>query len=288
MPSKISGLAISNIAWQPSENEQIFTLMQQYGFQGLEIAPTKVFANPLETAEDDLKSYKKYCHDRGIRIVAMQSLLFGHPDLTLFDSPEKHEEIIAYLTGILRFGSILGAEIAVFGSPANRRIPETMNPAEAEKIAEDFFYTMGKIAQKFDIYFCIESNPPLYGTNFITDSYQAIEIVKRVNHPNFRFHLDTGALFLNDENIETVMAAGSPYLKHCHVSEKALAIIAQEDPQNSGTKHNAVANALDMSGYNGWVSIEMRAANDPSATNIKNVTTAMEFVKGAYGKQNNN
>ena len=36
-------LAISNIAWHKSDDEAVYTAMQQAGFTGLEIAPTRIF-----------------------------------------------------------------------------------------------------------------------------------------------------------------------------------------------------------------------------------------------------
>ena len=36
-------LAISNIAWHKEDDEAVYTAMQQAGFTGLEIAPTRIF-----------------------------------------------------------------------------------------------------------------------------------------------------------------------------------------------------------------------------------------------------
>ena len=36
-------LAISNIAWETGEDEQVYALMRKYGYSGLEIAPTRFF-----------------------------------------------------------------------------------------------------------------------------------------------------------------------------------------------------------------------------------------------------
>ena len=37
-------LAISNIAWQKDEDETVYAAMQQAGFTGLELAPTRIFS----------------------------------------------------------------------------------------------------------------------------------------------------------------------------------------------------------------------------------------------------
>ena len=38
-------LAISNIAWHKEDDEAVYTAMQQAGFTGLEIAPTRIFTD---------------------------------------------------------------------------------------------------------------------------------------------------------------------------------------------------------------------------------------------------
>lgn len=281
MDKAFAGFAISNIAWQSSESTQVYDLMKDYGFEGLEIAPTKLFPKPLDVPATQIASYRQKEFDsRGIKVVAMQSLLYGRPDLTIFDSPEKRQETLDYLSNLFRFGSQLGVEVAVFGSPSNRRIPDSLSYVNASTIAYDFFYRLAEQAKQYNIFVCIEPNPEFYGTNFVTDSYQAIELVKAVNHSNFRFHLDTGTLFINSENPEDVLDAGSAYLRHCHISEKALVIIAPE----SKIKHSAVNRALHQHQYSNWVSIEMRAAINIKESNVQNIAAALKYVKEVYGK----
>ena len=56
-------------------------------------------------------------YDRGVSVVALQALLFGRPDLVLFESPERRSATLDYLEGVLRLASWLGAGPLVFGSP---------------------------------------------------------------------------------------------------------------------------------------------------------------------------
>ena len=39
----MSKMAISNIAWTEHMDGQVYGLMERYGFEGLEVAPTRVF-----------------------------------------------------------------------------------------------------------------------------------------------------------------------------------------------------------------------------------------------------
>ena len=46
-------LSISNIAWHKEDDEAVYTAMQQAGFTGLELAPTRIFS---ETPYENLTS----------------------------------------------------------------------------------------------------------------------------------------------------------------------------------------------------------------------------------------
>ena len=45
-------LSISNIAWSADMDEKVYNMMEDIGFTGLEIAPTRIFADcPYESEE---------------------------------------------------------------------------------------------------------------------------------------------------------------------------------------------------------------------------------------------
>lgn len=278
----IPKLAISNIAWNTQDDKKIFKILNKYSFTGLEIAPTKLFPNIASVQKNEIVTYKNICNEYKIKIVAMQSLLFGRPDLTIFDSKEKRNDLILYLEHIIWIGYMLGVEYIVFGSPKNRIIPSTLSVEDVDKISIEFFSKLGDIAKKYNMYFCIETNPSFYGTNFITKSSQAITLIKKVNHSHFRFHLDTGALFSNNENPSEIITAGIKYMKHCHISDKNL--IPLTDGENYTSKHKEVAMSLNDAGYTGWRSVEMRQASENEIENAQIIEKVVSFVQGIYGK----
>ena len=71
-------LAISNIAWQQSDDEEIYTAMQHCGFTGLEIAPTRIF--PSEPYENltGAALFGGYLRNRwGFHVPSLQSIWYG-------------------------------------------------------------------------------------------------------------------------------------------------------------------------------------------------------------------
>lgn len=267
-------IAISNIAWHSHEEAAIADLMQQLGVSGVEIAPTKIRSSPLDATATELSEYRQFWSNRGIQIVALQALLFGRPDLTIFESENQRQETIAYLAGTIEIAAKLGASVLVFGSPKNRQVGN-LKPQEIEEIAIEFFSQVGNIADPHGVKFCIEPNPAVYNCDFINTSLEGLDLVKSVNSPGFGLHLDAGGMTLNDENIERAIATSGSRICHFHISAPHL------DPVETGSvEHPRFAEALRQIQYNGWTSIEMRSQHPES--NFDNIERALKVAIQQY------
>jgi D-psicose/D-tagatose/L-ribulose 3-epimerase len=269
-------LAISNLAWQPQEETKVAETLQQLEIKGVEIAPTKVWQNPLIATKTEIDNYRRFWQKYNIEIIALQSLLFGRTDLTIFASETKRRETFDYLTKIIELGCNLGAKVLVFGSPRNRQV-SNLSDREVAAIAIAFFRELGDLAAKYEMFFCIEPNPTIYDCDFINTSQQGMELVTNVNSRGFGLHLDAAGMTLSKENISVSLADCHSKLCHFHISEPYLQIIGEED-----VEHELFARSLSDLNYNGWVSIEMKAQS--SDNNLQSVTkalkTAIQYYKG--------
>ena len=97
-------------------------VLPRFGIEGVEIAPTRVWSNPLASTSAHVSEQRRFWENRGLPIVALQSLLFGHPELTLFGTEEARAKLLTYLSGMVSLARDLGAEVLVFGSPKNRNL----------------------------------------------------------------------------------------------------------------------------------------------------------------------
>lgn len=262
-------IAVSNIAWDFSEEGPAAELLQKKKIKGVEIAPTKIWPSPLEASEESVSAYRSWWEERGIAVVAFQALLFGRPDLTLFESEDTREKTFHYLAGIIELASRLGAKVMVFGSPKNRLVG-SRDRDRVWETATDFFRRLGERAAKAQTVFCIEPNAAAYGCDFIRTAQEGRELVRRVNHPGFGLHLDAGVLTLNGESYEKELEESLDCLRHFHISEPHLALIG-----SGGVDHARIASHLKKTDYRGWVSIEMR--NGLQSSNLKAVELALDF-----------
>jgi len=267
-------LAISNIAWEPQEEPAVREMMQRYGAAGVEIAPTKVWSSPAETEPNDISAVRQSWAKDGFHVAALQSLLFGHPELTVFDGDQARIATEEYLEKIIQLAGQLGAGALVFGSPKNRRAG-TKPSAEIEQIASGFFERMAEAAVMSNTCFCLEPNPPQYGCDYVTNVNEALSVIRDIDHPGLRLNLDTGIMTMNQEPVETTIEAAFPWIGHVHLSEPQLATVG-----SGGVDHGRIGRALNNLNYTGWVSIEMRAG--AAGTNSSSVETALRAATEFY------
>ncbi|RRJ62197.1 sugar phosphate isomerase/epimerase [Paenibacillus oralis] len=273
-------LSISNIAWDSEEDDLVIPLLKKMGITEIEIAPTKFWKQPLQISDSQIDNLRRDWLNKGFSFVAMQSLLFGQNHLNMFSSDDSRQEMVHYLSGIISLAGKLGVNSLVFGSPKNRKAGSLSHKKQMD-IAIPFFEQLGTLAGQAGVILCIEANPVQYGCDFITNTDEAITLVREVGNPGFRLHLDAGAMALNNEDIYSVIERSMPYLQHFHVSEPYLNLVGP-----GITKHKQMAQALKALGYDKWVSIEMK--NNLLSNNTESVETAVTYALETYIQQGAN
>ena len=268
-------VGISNIAWPAEEETEVADALAELGVDQVEIAPTKVFADPLDVSQSALDDYLAFWGERGIRVVAFQSLLFGRPDLQLFGTPEVRAGFERQLTGFIELGGRMGARALVFGSPKNRIVPEGLDEERALELAVETFSRLGRIAEENGTCLCIEPNPPQYGGNWVLDSDAGAAVVAAVDSPGFRLHLDAAGMTMAGDDVGRSIRDHVGLLQHFHVSAPYL-----EPIEDEVVDHAAAAAALRETGYAGTVSIEMKSGEPGTA--VDRVRAALALARGYY------
>jgi D-psicose/D-tagatose/L-ribulose 3-epimerase len=271
----VTRLAVSNIAWPADEEREVAAALAELGVRHVEIAPTKTFLDPLDVSEAELDAYQTRWADHGIDVVAFQSMLFGRLDLELFGTEEVRRSTIDYLEPFIRLAGRLGATALVFGSPKNRRVPTGMTDVEASDIAISFFDELGAMSADHGTVFCIEPNPPQYECNFVTTASAGADLVRAVDNPGFRLHLDSAGMTLAGDRVGDAVRSSADVLHHFHVSAPNLGEIETDVVQ-----HAAAAEALREVGFPGYISIEMRPGRPGEA--VDRVRRAVAIARDEY------
>jgi D-psicose/D-tagatose/L-ribulose 3-epimerase len=270
-------LAISNIAWPAGADEAAAPLLHAHGVEGVELALTKIWPEPIDAPAAAIRAYRERWEKQGIRIAALQALLFGKPHLALFGSESVRRQTLDYLAAIIERAAWLGARALVFGSPKNRQRGER-SANEAWAIAVPFFHELGRIAGAHGVCFCIEPNPSEYGCDFVTTVAEGLELVDAVAEEGFGLHLDSGGMTLAGDP-PTKIADAAERCRHFHVSEPFLAEVGRD----SKVRHRECAEALQARGYRGWVSIEMGETKEEGAWRAA-MERALLFVRTTYAE----
>jgi len=270
-------IAISNIAWDTSEDEQIAALLSARSLDAIDIAHSKYFPLPAEATDRAIRHVRQWWSDRGIDITGMQALLFGTQGLNVFGPRTVRDAMLAHLAAVCRIADGLGARRLVFGSPRNRD-RSALTDDETHERACGFFNRLGDIAQSHRVVICLEPNPASYGANFMTSSDETADVVESVGHAAIRMQLDTGAIAMNGEDAVSIIQRCAHLVGHVHISEPDLV-----PPGDGICPHAEIAVALRRYLPDRVVTIEMLATQRES--HLESVRRALSVAISHYREQ---
>ncbi|WP_127090647.1 sugar phosphate isomerase/epimerase family protein [Aquabacter cavernae] len=274
-------LAVSNIAWPAAQADAVYDVLAELSVPGLEIAPGILFAgepDPFVPSEAALRTVTARLDKAGLTLCSMQSLLFGVAGAELFGAPEARGAFEGGLLRAIALAGRLGIPNLVVGSPRNRVIPDLFSPEQVREISLKLFRRLGDRAAQAGCVLAMEPNPAVYGTNFLTTLEETDAFVRAVDHPAVRVNFDVGAMHVNGAfaHLEAALAVSRPRISHVHLSEPQLGPVP-----GSVDEARIVFAALTAAGWEGWVSIEMRADPDDPVGAVRRAVRATLSAMGA-------
>ena len=259
-------LSVSNIAWSPERDETVLDLLKKHGFSGVEIAPTRLFPEAPYDKTEEAKAVKNDLENRfGLKIPSMQSIWYGVTD-RIFGEAEERTRLTAYSRKAIDFAEAISCKNLVFGCPKNRSLPDGADPG----IAVPFFREFGEYAKAHNTVVAMEANPPIYNTNYINTTGEALALIREVDSDGFRLNLDVGTMVENREDV-SVLEGSEALIHHVHISEPGLVPVQRRE------LHKELAVFLRSFGYEGFVSIEVKRQDD-----IGELERMMEYVANLF------
>jgi len=242
------------------------------GLRGVEVAPTRI-APWGELSPSRLAAYGTMLNAMGLSVAALQSILFNVPDISLLGDKASFDRLLDHLRRVAGVATVLGAQVAVFGSPRQR--------ARGEMSAETaFLLGTERLHACAQVYMSeaggtigLEPVPAHYGGDFLCTAQEVTAMVHVVDHPGLRLHLDTGCVMLGSGCIASAITEGRDILAHFHIAEPDLGEFGAPL-----VDHAAASQALLAANYAGWRSIEMREVPDWQTA----CETAVRFALSTY------
>lgn len=257
-------LSISNIAWGAEHDTEMYQYLHEVGFQGLEIAPTRIFP---EKPYDKLSEAKDWAYllkeNYGLEIPSMQSIWYGHQE-KIFGTNDERKVLIEYTKKAVDFAEAIGCRNLVFGNPRNR---DTDDVPGNYTTAIDFFREIGDYAWAHNTCIAIEANPVIYNTRFLNNTEQAVEMAYKCGSAGVKVNVDLGTIINNEEDINYLKQIPE-FINHVHISEPGLNLIEKR------SLHSELLSILHTFGYDNFVSIEMG-----NKGNIDSVKSISQYLK---------
>lgn len=181
--------------------------------------------------------------------------IFMPGDMKLVGPEVNEQAILSYAEEVFKRCNRIDVRLIVWGSGGARRVPEGFDHAKAK----DQFITIARkvavVAKKYNILFALE-NLNSTETNFITTVAEALEVVKKVDHPNFRLCADIYHMLKENEPASVILQT-KKYLIHCDLAEKEN----RTPPGTKGDDFKPYLAALKKIDYRGKIILECRWQN---------------------------
>ena len=244
--------AICNETFEGWDHRRVCAFVAGVGYQGLEVAPFTLAGRVTDVAPERRRELRRQAEDRGLTLLGLHWLLARTEGLQLTAPDATVRQATAdYLGELARCCADLGGDVLVFGSPAQRRVPAGATRAQAADYAVDTFRRARAAVADAGVRLCLEPLAPPEA-DFITTCAEAVEILDRIDSPNFVLHLDVKAMSAEETPIRELIRRYAGRTGHFHAN----------DPNRRGPGFGAVDftpifRALRESGYQGWVSVEV-------------------------------
>ncbi|MBM3495420.1 MAG: sugar phosphate isomerase/epimerase [Armatimonadetes bacterium] len=224
----------------------------EIGYDGIEVAPFTLAPDVREIGQAERRRCVQVAERLGLTIVGLHWLLVSPKGLSVTDpDAELRAETSRYLVALADFCADLGAKVMVFGSPAQRRIPEGCDAAQAEARYIEALLPALDRAHEAGIRICIEPLPQPEA-NFILTLAEAEAIVARLDHPAACTILDVKSASSEEEPIPALVARHAQRIAHVHANDAN-----RRGPGFGETDFRPILTALDAAGYDGFVSVEV-------------------------------
>jgi sugar phosphate isomerase/epimerase len=247
-------IALCNEVLQPLPFERQCALAAALGYDGLEVAPFTLAADPMELTDAQARAFAQTAADHGLAICGLHWLLVAPAGLSIVSADaalrRRTADVMARMVDLC---AAMGGRYLVHGSPKQRSVPPGESREDALERARECLAHAARAAERHGVTYCIE---PLSTreTDLINTVAEAARLVDDIGSPALRTMIDCSAAGqVEAEPVPELIARWWPTGKLAHVQVN--------DPNRRGPGQGTMAfapilAALRAVGYDGVLAVE--------------------------------
>lgn len=281
--------ALCNEMFENRSMAEIASVAVGLGYHGIEVAPFTLAPSVLEITAAKRNEARKAVEDQGLEVIGLHWLFAGPSGLHM-TTPDQAtwQRTRDYLAALLDLCGDLGGNILVLGSPKQRSIlpaegvppsdrgqdvRDTQAYKDAWKRAVDLLASVTDRAGELGLTICFEPLAPVE-TNFVNTVEEGMRLVREVNHPSLKIHLDVKAMCSEGTPVpDIIRSVRVEDIGHFHVNDPNL-----YGPGMGEVDYAPIAEAVRDIGYDKWLSVEpFKYDPDPETVAGKSIEYLRRF-----------
>jgi len=265
--------ALCNEMFENNTIAEVCGIASKLGYHGLELAPYTLAATADAVTAAQRAAIRKAIKDNGLETVGLHWLLAKTTGLHMTTPDDAvYRRTQDYFNVLIQLCHDLGGKVMVIGSPKQRSLVDGQTYAGAWRRAVELFRGACDRARQAGVTLCIE---PLAKaeTDFINTVAEGLRMMREINHPNFKVHLDVKAMAAEGTPSvpEIIRSVKASEIGHFHVNDANL-----YGPGMGDVDYGPIAAAVRAIGWKEWLSVEV-FKYDPDPTTI--ARKSIEYLK---------
>jgi len=253
--------ALCNEMFEARPMAEVCSVARELGYHGIEIAPFTLARLATEVTAEQRKEVRQIIADNGLETVGLHWLFAGPSGgfpqggvplhMTTTDN-KIWGRTRDYLSCLVDLCSDLGGKVLVLGSPKQRSLVAGQTPEGAWKRAVELLIWVLDKAGELDLTICLEPLSPVE-TDFINTVAEGMRMVRQINHPSLKIHLDVKAMCSEVTPVpDIIRSVRAEDIGHFHVNDANL-----YGPGMGDVDYGPIAEAIKDIGWDKWLSVEV-------------------------------
>jgi D-psicose/D-tagatose/L-ribulose 3-epimerase len=248
--------AMCNEAFEKMPFLEVCQVLHRLGYDGIEVAPFTLAADPLEIDAAQRNQYRRMMADTGIAFVGLHWLLVSPKQIHVSTpDPVLRGQSWQYVKNLIDLCADLAGPnptdaVMVFGSPKQRSSTGGLAPTEATRNFTEGLASVAPHAEARGVTILMEALPHSQ-SDVVHTMAEAAEVVRQIGSPAVRTMFDSHNAEDETEPHDELIAKYFDIIRHVHVNER--------DGRHPGTGDYdfvRLFRVLHRLGYKAWVSLE--------------------------------